>query len=367
MRMHKEFGEWYRLVSLVPESDKLPLRWAGVEKWVSQIQADDDAILETVRIFQGLPEKDSRDKFIAAFQDRDSAFHRRNLMEFRVLAGASLVECMCQAANNEEDARLTRAATIIGTALEASKIFALDAELSEVLEAVRTGLYTLARELRVRWVVDSNKVQEQSGAAAEAVQNVADAATWELFKAAVPGVFDALIEAANSSGASLAAVEHNLRCADEENDILWWLEGGCSRDLNTPWSTLKDATPLIAAWELADLTDVALGPQDAAAFLDRIVSAASIEARALPLPAYVNALPIDWAKRKATLVGEKGLDLAPLVLALTQRAMSDASSWQQFFESTSGLKSTTLYTPEQVARQGYVEAMMLRTLAKTEE
>jgi hypothetical protein len=50
MDMHKNFAEWYRLVSIEPRGDVLKSRWAGVETW--SVSLSDDAVLETVRIFQ---------------------------------------------------------------------------------------------------------------------------------------------------------------------------------------------------------------------------------------------------------------------------------------------------------------------------
>ncbi len=361
--MHKDFAEWYRLVSLVPDSDKLPKRWAGVMEWVSNLH-DDDAILETVRIFQGLPEKVARDGFLAAFRKHDPAFPQRNELELRVLAGASIVECVWQATLKDDGLDAARAAIIAGTALEASNLRASGSEFDEVRDAVRAGLHALARRSRRRMEFETTEIGEKNYAAAEAMKQVADSGNLNQLKEAVAPLLQALVDSARQSKEALAAAAHNLRCADEETNILWWLEGGCSRDLDKPWSALKEAAPLVAAWELADLTDVALGPQDAAAFLERVVVAA--KGKEQPLHAYVNALPDNWAKKCAKTAGEKGLDLAPLALALSRRGASDTLSWQQYFDSTSGLKSSTALAPERVARQGYVEAVLLRTLAETE-
>ena len=86
--MHKNFGEWYRLVALEPDGAKLPKRWAGVKEWATELRNSDDSVLETVRIFLGLPSKVSRDPFLAAFRNQDAAFPQRNDLELQVLAGA---------------------------------------------------------------------------------------------------------------------------------------------------------------------------------------------------------------------------------------------------------------------------------------
>jgi len=86
--MHKNFGEWYRQVSIPCTDESLQKRWAGVENWVTTIQGDVAALFETVRIFRGLPEKTSREAFLEAFRKPDATFAQRdNALEQQVLAG----------------------------------------------------------------------------------------------------------------------------------------------------------------------------------------------------------------------------------------------------------------------------------------
>lgn len=82
---------------------------------------------------------------------------------------------------------------------------------------------------------------------------------------------------------------------------------------------------------------------------------------------YVNAVADDWAKTRTTGLPERALDLAPLTHALLQRAKSGTTSWQQYFEKTGGIAATKTLSPEAVAKQTYVEAILLRTLAGAEE
>ena len=125
---------------------------------------------------------------------------------------------------------------------------------------------------------------------------------------------------------------------------------------------------LVAAWELADLTDIALGPQDAAALLERVLpEAKGNRSKEQALHVYVNAVPDEWAKASTSKVDANALDLAPLSLALSKRVEGSSTTWQPFFESVSGgLKAGTVLAPERVARQAYVEAMLFRTLADVE-
>jgi hypothetical protein len=358
--MHKNFGEWYRLVALEPDGAKLQKRWAGVKGWTTVLRNDDQSVLETVRIFQGLPPKVSRDPFLTVFRKADPAFPQRNDLELQVLAGASLVACVEFVG---ADGVGLHTAILAGAALEASRLRATEPHLDEIAREVLEGLQAIAVQQRERKPFDSNSVHDKAEAAVEAMTQLSSSADWSTLKNAITPIFQALVDAVRAADVGLSGAAHNLRSADEETNILWWVEGGCSRDTNKPWGALKDGAAIIAGAELADLTDVALGPRNAAALLERVLSEAKGKGKDSSLAAYVNALPDEWARGRAAKADDIALDLTPLTLAVVQRGKSDIASWQQYFDSTSGMKSSTQLTAVRVARQAYVEAILLRALA----
>lgn len=358
--MHKNFGEWYRLVTLEPDGAKLQKRWAGVKAWASALRKSDENLLETVRIFQGIPSKTSRDTFLAAFQNQDPAFPQRNDLELQVLAGASLVACVQSGGG---DGAGLHTAILAGTALEASSLRVTKPRLDEISREVLEGLQTLAAKQRERKPFDQSAVSEKADEADEALKQVAASGNWDQLKAAVSPVFQGLLDAVRAADRELDDAAHNLQCADEETNILWWLEGGCSRDTNKPWTALKESAAIIAGTELADLTDVALGPRNATALLERVLSESKAKGKSTSLATYVNALPEEWACEWKAKADDSALDLTPLSLAIVHRANSDTTSWQQYFDASSGTKSSTQLTAGRMARQAYVEAILLRTLA----
>lgn len=358
--MHKNFGEWYRLVTLEPDGAKLQKRWAGVKAWASALRNSDENLLETVRIFQGIPSKTSRDTFLAAFQKQDAAFPQRNDLELQVLAGASLVVCV---QSGGDDGAGLHTAVLAGTALEASSLRVTEPRLDEISREVLEGLQILAAKQRERKPFDPSAVSEKADEADEALKQVAASGNWDQLKAAVSPVFRGLLDAVRAADRELDDAAHNLQCADEETNILWWLEGGCSRDTNKPWTALKESAAIIAGTELADLTEVALGPRNATALLERVLSESKAKAKNTSLATYVNALPEEWARERKAKADDNALDLTPLSLAIIRRANSDTTSWQQYFDASSGMKSSTQLTASRMARQAYVEAILLRTLA----
>jgi hypothetical protein len=369
MNMHKNFGEWYRQVSISCTDESLKKRWAGVENWVTMVRSDVAALLETVRIFRGLPEKTSREAFLEAFRTPDATFGQRdNAHEQQVLAGAALVHCVGTRKNADDEGRL-QAAVIAATALEASSLRAVDMNktLDEQMGEVRAGLHMIALEQRRRRPFETTLLssEEEEAFKKTIATNISD---HNQLRASFEEAFQTLLSAINRSESALDATAHGLRCADEETNILWWLAGGSSKDVDKPWSALKDAAPLIAAWELADLTDVALGPQDAAALLERALpKGKGNKNKEQALHVYVNAVPDQWAKARVAKLDAQALDLAPLSLALSKRVEGNSTTWQLFFESVSGgLKAGITLAPERVARLAYIEAMLFRTLANVE-
>ncbi len=369
MNMHKNFGEWYRQASIPCTDESLKKRWAGVESWVTTIRGDVSALFETVRIFRGLPEKASREAFLEAFREADKTFAQRdNAHEQQVLAGASLVHCVRTRKKDDPEGSV-QTAVLAATALEASSLPVVDANktLDEQAGEVRAALHTIAQQQRRRRPFETVLLsgEEEDTFKKTIAANVSD---HNHLRASLEKAFQTLLTAVNRSESALDAAAHGLRCADEETNILWWIAGGSSRDLDKPWSAIKDAAPLVAAWELADLTDVALGLQDAAALLERALpDTKGNKSKEQALHVYVNAVPEEWAKARVAKVDGRALDLAPLSLALSKRVEGNTTTWQPFFESVSGgLKAATALVPERVARQAYVEAMLFRTLADVE-
>lgn len=362
--MHKNFAEWYRLVRIDPNGDVLKNRWAGVDEWSASLHERDDLVLETVRIFRGMPEVTSREPFLAVFRKHDPAFPQRNNdLEQQVLAGAALIHVVTRDAEEDED---VRTAVLAGTTLAASRLRVVDNSLEEMDREVLAALQELAMLQRRRKGFDSTLLTaDEETAVLKTIEGIQPEVN--NLRQSFISAFQKILKVVQRSEDALADAAHDLRCADEETNILWWLEGGCSRDLQKPWSALKDEVALTVGWELADLTDTALGPREVAAFLERVVNSTKGKNKDQPLNVYVNAVSDDWAKTRTTDLPERALDLAPLSLALLLRAKSGTAHWQQYFENSGGISTMNPLAPEVVAKQAYVEAILLRILAATED
>ena len=155
--MHKNFGEWYRLVTLDPDGTKLAKRWAGVTAWVTILRKNDADILDTVRIFRGITSKTSKDAFLATFQKQDPAFPQRNDLELQVLAGASLVACAQSVGENGDG---LRSAMVAGAAVEASNLLANEPRLNEISLEISSVVQAASIEHRKRNAFDQKNIRK---------------------------------------------------------------------------------------------------------------------------------------------------------------------------------------------------------------
>lgn len=357
--MIKHFGDWYRLVDIEPATDMLTKRWAGVQFWTKTLlNAPDHTILDTVRIFQGMEAGGTREQMLDAFQNADAAFSRLGALEHRVLAGATLANLVAQ------PNKPMRPSMVIGAALASSQWRAAPGHLNEIRESVLAGVRQLAESARQRRQVKSVAMDSKTAAGVqEAIKQLNTAADWTVAKPHFASLTDAWMSALTQTNQALMDTAHNLRSADEETDLLWWLEGGHSRDLNQPWSTLGHGIPVLAGCELADLTYTSLGQRDVDAFLQRTLALGKDTTEEQTLETFVNAVPEKWLKERMLSHSEADLDLTPLTLALSQRAKGDSSSWQTFYEATVGIAPSRSWSPSAIARQSYMEAFLLRLLS----
>ena len=84
----------------------------------------------------------------------------------------------------------------------------------------------------------------------------------------------------------------------EETDILWWLTGACSNDMNQPFAHMDaGVSAIIAGKELADHVVQRPGPLSVANILNRVIEKCETPKVARTLDPLVTEIPMDW-KRK---------------------------------------------------------------------
>lgn len=364
--MNDDFADWYRRVDIEPKSEDLQKRWQAIEVFHQKATASD--LTEVTRLFFGLRprEEDFLAKYRAEFKATDHVFPMRdNDAELQALAGATLANYF---GHNDDWAILTALAVTCGANQGGRK--APVAEIVSLAESTlreRSSSLRTAQKKAVIPLVDlSEKVQnlkttlQGGGSNFQALQGPLLDILQPLLKA-VSGV---------TTWVMRADLIQDLR--QEETDVLWWLFGETSRDLEVPFRDLKSPSAcIIGAKELADLTRVLPGPYGAEAFLHKMIGLAHPSlGESVSLSDATLACPEEWQNQFIAVQRlDSVIDLCPVHLAVKKcvESRGKRTAWHSLFQTASGLKATQKFHPVALALQAYRERLFVRVMDNLEE
>jgi len=336
--MHDYFGEWYRTAGIPPESVPLAERWKAVEAFSPNYEE----VALSVQLFFQLTLSDS--SFPETFRKR---LHNSDVtlpmgdndIELIVLAGANLIDLIERGKQQFAD-------------------FAALCLVCAAAQNLRQNpLVPDIPELAVKYL--KNRSENRDKPVKESPEGK---------------LFDALT-AVGVPHSDLAGEFRKLQLGfplvDEETNMLWWLVGETSRDLDKRWSKCEvGAVCSIGAAELAGLTKVLPGPVAARAFLDRAVRS---ERKKVPdsisIAEVVTETPKEWReKNHKNAVANELTGLLPLHQAMTLSVQAnDDDAWRSVFKNSTKIPATAKGSPDAVAYQMYLEHLTVRTFAEIDE
>lgn len=336
--MHDYFGEWYRTAGIPPESVPLAERWKAVEAFKANSA---DAALLTQLFFQlTLSDSSFPETFRKSLHDTDVTMPMSgNDNELIVLAGAELIDLI---ERGQRDLADFAGLCLVCAGAQNLRQNPLVPDIPE-----RATTYLKKRsENRAKPVKESPETK----------------------------LFDALT-AVGAPHSELAGefrkMQLRLPLVDEETNMLWWLVGDTSGDLNKRWNELGvGAVCAVGAAELAHLTKVLPGPIAARAFLDRAVRS---ERKKIPMSIsiaeVVSETPKEWReKHHQTPVANQLTGLLPIHQAMTLSLQADDDgAWRSVFKSSTKIPATAKAAPDAVAYQIYLEHLTARSFAEMEE
>lgn len=366
--MYKLFADWYRLAEITPSGEILQKRWEGVEAFLNSIK-DDKVPLELVRVFLALKPKNEEfiGKFRQKFIDADPAFPSRdNDAEVRVLAASALADCL-------ENKRFSNGFTV-AQSLCCYSLFG-----QKKIDAI-SELIGIASEFLRQESVEARDVEELAKVKIpvkldQFFDEIKKHAPGNAFGAAWPhieGLFTALrsslVSSVNVLSKNLELLEANLDVQREENDILWWLYGEYSRDLEKKFLEItKPGVSLILAKELADLTLRLPGPNSSRAFLDKGLSVASVDSKSeTSIKEAVNSTDRQWRENYVRDV-EFGLvsEFCPIHCALEKSIETDGKDdWVPAFQKSIALDPNNCLSALDVSMQFYLECLLIDSIAE---
>jgi hypothetical protein len=166
----------------------------------------------------------------------------------------------------------------------------------------------------------------------------------------------AIADLAQKSNLMATAITTFLAAQDEELQILWWLFGARSWDVDRNFDQLSNAAILVIAKELADRTTLSPGPFSVRAILSRAVRGSGT----ISIPDAINACDEDYL-RKWFRGSEVSALSAPIHFAVSRRLETgDGAAWVAGWAGAAELPADAQYDYIDLAHHVYYERLGLR-------
>ncbi|WP_122425542.1 GTPase-associated system all-helical protein GASH [Pseudomonas viridiflava] len=167
---------------------------------------------------------------------------------------------------------------------------------------------------------------------------------------------DALGEIVKRSNVVTNSLLRQVRLGEEELQMLWWLIGGHSGTLGTPFTDIDDSVrPFILGSELGALTNISPGPASVRSLLTR----AGITSTSIKVSEAVNAADADWIS-EITECARISPVTTPLHFALEKRVeMGLDDAWVKMWATMTGLPSEASMPGAKLAELFYREYLFL--------
>ena len=358
--MHDYFAAWLRGVNVHLTDDVARSRWAAVESLVRWVTESEKALhLAASAVAVASVSSEWRPEISRALQQGDASFPMvGNDAELQVLAASAVVQLF-----EEEGAVADVAALGVATGTFGNR----EPEAAPGLAPLARD-YLRRRALSVRVLVEARNraslTVRQAGNLTKLSNEVSDALakdkdqgsvspeTVEALNKAVSKLKDHLIELANAEFFASNRMIESQAALSEENNILWWLINGYSRELKKPRAQASTAELVLpSAQELASLIAREVPPAASSEYLRHTLSSAKGEAPTeLTVMAAMGATAIEW-RALATSVGlPGGTDrLFPVHAGLhLGRDAPDEDDWNRALSERTGLSSDFAATPEEI-------------------
>jgi hypothetical protein len=331
--MHPEFPRWYREVGVDENRDRLQRRWTGVLTFVLGMTEEDiENALRVVFRAKNAASADGVARIRQIFKNADDLFDMHgNDRELEVLCGASLAVLI----ERNDDLAASGALAVTTAALNGTRAAELPMNLPVLAE---TAIGKIAENNRKRPDLQHGLIELPKVTFATAKEKVQQfdangvSAAFDAAAAAVATGFEniwKLVASAADSTSRYIAIQ------DEELEMLWWVFGERSKDLNQLFKDVPTkAQPLVFAKELADATEFRPGPISTKGLLSR---AGLKENKKLTIPEAVNACEVSWLKSFMRADNVSPLSL-PVHFAIDRKLeTNDDSSWIPGWASSCGI------------------------------
>lgn len=352
---YAQFRSWMSEFQIASNDELITQRWGALKKLTEDVDYEDiETLVRLALKTRQAPAAPAVAKIVAFFQQDSSFSVTGNARELEVLSAAALLEIANSAANQlSSEAALSVLTSLVGGARKTNLPFSLLDLATAAVDAQSQGA---GRRLTAPTVKVSPRVSLEPGA--KGIQ----ANDWAAASSGLTASGTAIDTAIQQLTGQLATVTKNLartlRQQDEELQMLWWLIGGRSEDLNVTFDAVTgDKQALILAKELADHTTLLPGP----ASITALLSKAGLKTRGkVAVAGAIAACEQSWL---TPLID--GLDISPIVHPIhfgieRQLEVGQGKDWVANWAAVTGLKSDLELPPVVLGMLFYRERLLLK-------
>ena len=376
--MHDYFAAWLSGVYVQLTDDVARSRWAAVEVLVQRTTESGKAVrLAASAVAVASVSVEQRREVAEALQEGDASFPMiNNDAELQVLAASAIVQLL-----KDEGAVADAAALGVVTGTFGDR----EPESAPGL-ALLAQDYLNRRALSVRVRVETPRraafTSQQVSALTKLSKDVSEALVEDRNQGTVsPDTLEILNNAVSKLTAHVRRVAEaefdasNRLSQDhgafsEENNILWWVISGYSRELSKPRDQASPAElTLPSARELASLATRGVSPAASIEYLRHALSSAKGEApQLLTVMAAIKATAPEWRASATSVELPEGTDrLFPILVGLRVGGeVLGGSDWSQALWDRTGLAADFADTPEQIGLHFLNELSLANCLASSE-
>lgn len=351
------FFTWMKEFSLGDAGAVMTQRWQAVEKFAEGADGSDVEALVRLALASKHPASSDRAKALEqAFRDEGQNFTAKdNARELQVLAACCLIKI---AEDTDNDSAVTAALAMATASIAGLRRLTLPVDLLQAATAALGELVcgTARRPEIPAAGVPYKPLFESSVQKAKAQPDM-------------NGLIEGLTQAGNAVTAAvnqnqaktqkaISALTKRLDQQDEELQMLWWLIGERSEDLNCSFAAIPElARPLVLSKELADHTLLPPGPPSVHALLSRAKLSGNGK---VVLADAVAAAPYDWLKTHA-VAQEASPVTQPLHFAiLRQLETGPGKDWVAGWAAATDLPKDVALAPLTLAELFYRERLLTR-------
>lgn len=354
--INTEFASWYA-DAFMNDNEIIGRRWKGVVDTASATDANTVEVLARYAFATVAPANGGKvealnkkhQALLTSLSGNGSTLDPKDCRrELQLLSAAVLSQLL----NKMPDAAIA----VLNASFEGGRKPDLPMDLAE---RARRGLAELSRKKHERPAGDdleikpvSVKFEVSQEALAEMSPNLWQSELNRL-RGATQDAFGEIVKRSNLVTDSLL---RQVWLGEEELQMLWWLIGGHSGTLDTPFGDIDPALkPLILASELGGLTTISPGPASVRSLLTR----ASVPATSIKVSEAVNAADADWIS-EITQHSWISPVTTPLHFALEKRIeMGLDEAWLQTWATMTGLPSEASMPAVKLAELFYREHLFL--------